>query len=293
MSVTYAYYRFSRFLRARSFDPKAAFRQYETTAAWRRKTKINELYDETDLTGFETIRRLMPQWIGRRDLNGVPICVYAVSEIPVKSVLSVQQKDPNLSSVFLSAEYMTEFVQPLCTQLSPNGVQIARSVNIVDLSGVGLGLFWNLRKLLQTSSNMATAHYPESVERIFVIGAPSFFPTIWGFIQRWFEPATTSKIAVLSNAEMTSTLAQYIDLDDLPRRYGGHINWEFGDHPMFDNETEDILGKPLAKSLSGPVRLIDGSQEIIAVGSENGNLRGNVLGRLKANGRTRADSKLD
>lgn len=110
----------------------------------------------------------MPQWIGRRDLNGVPICVYVVSEIPVKSVLSVQQRDPNLSSVFLSAEYMTQFVQPLCSRLASDGVQIARSVNIVDLSGVGLGLFWNLRKLLQTSSSMATAHYPESVERIFV-----------------------------------------------------------------------------------------------------------------------------
>lgn len=144
------------------------------------------MYDNSDMDDFETVRKLvrdgrpwpvslltrafrqLPQWTGRRNLNGIPICVYVVSEIPIKSVLSVQQRDPNLSSVFLPAEYMTQFVQPLCGQMTPDGVQVTRSVNIVDLSGVGVGMFWNLRKLLQTSSSMATAHYPESVERIFV-----------------------------------------------------------------------------------------------------------------------------
>lgn len=92
---------------------------------------------------------------------------------------------------------------------------------------------------------------------------------------------------------MTTTLAQYIDLDDLPQRYGGHLEWKFGDHPMFDQETEDMLSTTLAKNLSGPVRLIDNSQEVIAVGSENGKLRRDMLGRLKMEGRTRADSKLD
>src|SRR5438034_8056022 len=27
-----------------------------------------------------------------------------------------------------------------------------------------------------------------------IIGAPSFFPTVWGWIKRWFDPVTTSKI---------------------------------------------------------------------------------------------------
>ena len=45
------------------------------------------------------------------------------------------------------------------------------SVFIIDLSGVGVQHFWNLRAHLQRASTMATLHYPESVDKIFV----SFF----------------------------------------------------------------------------------------------------------------------
>jgi len=45
---------------------------------------------------------------------------------------------------------------------------MSKSVNLIDLSGVGVKHFWNLRHHLQKSSTMATAHYPETVEKIFV-----------------------------------------------------------------------------------------------------------------------------
>lgn len=126
-----------------------------------------------------------------------------------------------------------------------------------------------------------------------VIGAPSFFPTIWGFIQRWFEPATTSKIVVLSGSEVTNTLAQHIDLEDVPRRFGGSLDWDFGDHPLLDQETEDLLSKSVSKKLRGPVRLVNESQKIMAVGSEGGKCRRDSMGRLQMEGRSRADSKLN
>ena len=44
------------------------------------------------------------------------------------------------------------------------------------------------------ASNLATAHYPETLDRIFVVGAPSFFPTIWQWAQRWFDPITVVRV---------------------------------------------------------------------------------------------------
>lgn len=69
----------------------------------------------------------------------------------------------------------------------------------------------NLKAHMQDASLLATAHYPETLDRIFLIGAPSFFPTVWGWVKRWFDPITVSKIFILSAANTKSTLLEYID----------------------------------------------------------------------------------
>lgn len=92
--------------------------------------------------------------------------VYVVSQVEADDILALHKTDPALSSIFLAAEYVTQFVQPLCGKLQHE--RINTSINIIDLSHVGVSPFWRLRKLLSTASNMATAHYLETVKRIYV-----------------------------------------------------------------------------------------------------------------------------
>ena len=47
-------------------------------------------------------------------------------------------------------------------------------------------------------------------------------------------PPEQSKIFILSEKNMRSTLEQYVDLDNLPKKYGGNLDWEFGDMPALD-----------------------------------------------------------
>jgi hypothetical protein len=47
-------------------------------------------------------------------------------------------------------------------------VPVTNSVNIVDISGVGLSQFWSLKGHMQDASTLATAKYPETLDRIFV-----------------------------------------------------------------------------------------------------------------------------
>lgn len=92
--------------------------------------------------------------------------VYVVSQVKGEDILVLYKVDPALSSVFLAAEYVTQFVQPFCAELQHQ--YITTSINIIDLSNVGVPTFWSIRKLLNTASNMATAHYPETVKKISV-----------------------------------------------------------------------------------------------------------------------------
>ena len=78
---------------------------------------------------------------------------------------------PRLLRVFALYEYLATFMVQLCTSLRDRSnpeTPITQSNNIVDISGVGLKQFWNLRGHMQDASVLATAHYPETLDRIFV-----------------------------------------------------------------------------------------------------------------------------
>lgn len=81
-----------------------------------------------------------------------------------------------LLNLFALYENLLNFVMPLCSSLPrPNPeTPIVTSTNIVDVSGVGLKQFWNLKSHMQDASVLATAHYPETLDRIFVSSSTTY-----------------------------------------------------------------------------------------------------------------------
>ena len=83
---------------------------------------------------------------------------------------------PRLLRLFSLYEYLAGFMSDLCSSLHDRPypeTPIGMTNNIVDISGVGLKQFWNLRGHMQDPSQLATAHYPETLDRIFVRSYPS------------------------------------------------------------------------------------------------------------------------
>ncbi|KAL2070231.1 hypothetical protein VTL71DRAFT_13257 [Oculimacula yallundae] len=247
-----------RFLRARRFAVADAFQQFQDTEDWRKANQLDTLYETIDLQQYEETRRLYPQWTGRRDRRGIPVYVYEVKHLNAKTMSAYEKSAKETSSkattdgktpakllrLFALYENLIRFVMPLCTALTDREhprTPITQSNNIVDISGVGLKQFWNLRGHMQDASTLATAHYPETLDRIFIIGAPAFFPTVWGWIKKWFDPITTSKIFILSHADMKKTLESFIDPVNIPKKYGGQLDYTFGDLPVFDPAISKVI----------------------------------------------------
>jgi hypothetical protein len=183
--------------------------------------------------------------------------------------------------LFALYENLTRFNMPFCTQLLDRDhpeVPITLSTNIVDISGVGLKQFWNLKQHMQAASQLATAHYPETLDRIFVIGAPAFFSTVWGWVKRWFDPITVSKIFILGSHEVKSVLEQYIEPKNIPKKYGGELDYSFGElgNPdpnwtgvvEFENGHKTFPSGPLLWEEDGNGRLV-----CVAKGSKDGKPR--------------------
>ncbi|CAG8191174.1 unnamed protein product [Penicillium nalgiovense] len=267
-----------RFLRARRFDVEGAWAQFKDTEDWRKDNAIEKLYENISVDSYEAARRMYPQWTGRRDRRGIPIYVFQIRHLDNKAVAAYNSTmttgtpethktstvPARLLNLFALYENLLRFVMPLVSALPrPNPeTPIVTSTNIVDVSGVGLKQFWNLKSHMQDASVLATAHYPETLDRIFIIGAPSFFPTVWGWIKRWFDPGTTSKIFILSAAEVEPTLTSFMEPSSIPKQYGGELDWSWGDMPNLDEPSRELLRgieQPLAKGqtrkdiLKGPI----------------------------------------
>ncbi|EPS34437.1 hypothetical protein PDE_09401 [Penicillium oxalicum 114-2] len=267
-----------RFLRARRFDVEGAWGQFKDTEDWRKENAIEDLYANIAVDKYEASRRMYPQWTGRRDRRGIPVYVFEIRHLDSKSMTAyndtmntakpdTHQKSsvpPRLLTLFALYENLLNFVMPLCSALPrPNPeTPIVSSTNIVDVSGVGLKQFWNLKSHMQDASVLATAHYPETLDRIFIIGAPSFFPTVWGWIKRWFDPNTTSKIFILSASEVKSTLTSFMEPSSIPKQYGGELEWQWGGMPNLDAPAHELLhsleqpaadGSSKKELLKGPI----------------------------------------
>jgi hypothetical protein len=196
----------SRFLRARRFQVQDAFKQFKDTEDWRKATQLDQLYETIDVEQYNETRKLVrhftllpalpeyiltdlswqyPQWTGRRDRRGIPVYVYEVRHLNSKTMAAYEksavhthskaqgdgQTPAKLLRLFALYENLIRFVMPLCTALTDREypeTPITQSNNIVDISGVGLKQFWNLRTHMQDASTLATAHYPETLDRIFV-----------------------------------------------------------------------------------------------------------------------------
>ncbi|KAM0274268.1 hypothetical protein ACHAQH_008027 [Verticillium albo-atrum] len=291
-----------RYLRARRWHPADALTQFADTESWRAANDIDLLYKTIDLSAYDASRRLYPQWTGRRDRRGIPLYVFEIKTLDSKAVADYEKQGKDgkaiseaksdgrtpqgLLRLFALYENLTRFNMPFCTQLQDRefpGTPITMSTNIVDIHGVSLRQFWNLKNHMQAASQLATAHYPETLDRIFVIGAPGFFTTVWGWIKRWFDPITVSKIFILSEAEVKPTLEAFIDPANIPTKYGGQLEFKFGDMPLNDPSWEGNVKweNGHAGFQSGPMVWRDSADgtrvECVGLGASEGTLRNEVI----------------
>lgn len=113
-----------------------------------------------------------------------------------------------------------------------------------------------------------------------IIGAPVFFSTVWGWIKRWFDPVTVSKIFILSHAEVLPTLGAFIAAEDIPKQYGGGLDFTWGEMPNLDPKIRALAAWEAGFTAfpKGPVywRPVDAGGkrlECVAVGSVDKQLR--------------------
>lgn len=97
-----------------------------------------------------------------------------------------------------------------------------KAIVVFDMNGFGLkNMDWQCVLFLV---KCLEAYYPESLQRIYVHGAPWIFKGIWQVLQPMLDPVVRDKIKFSSKAH---ELADYIPAEKLRTGMGGTLDWDW------------------------------------------------------------------
>lgn len=212
----------------------------------REVNRLCSFYEKIDVHAYEETRSLVsspahpdstrtehftqyPYWVGRRYKRGQPICMFDAAKLGSKTMaafkkssakLEVKRSDLKMPGIvstemlraFTKINTLTRFVMPLCSAVPSRkylDIAVTKMLCVVDISGMGLRQFWNLRGYLQNLSRLVGINYPEILDHVLVrfspaslhfqsvttitkslngmyqvIGAPSYFPIVWSWIKK-------------------------------------------------------------------------------------------------------------
>ncbi|KAL8728360.1 MAG: hypothetical protein Q9181_005370 [Wetmoreana brouardii] len=293
-----------RFFTARKCDIHEAYNQFQEAHATREANDVLGFFNRMDVDDYEETRKLYPHWVGRRDKRGLPICIFDFGKLDSKTMnayrrasasihgMSIDPKaehavSPELLRSSVVYDSLTRFVLPLCSGTPGGPDPVHKTLQLVDITGIGIRQVWNLRSYVQDLARLLSRNYPEILDHVFIIGAPTYFSTIWGWIKNWVDPGTVEKLQVLSHAEVLPTLKEYIDLANIPTRFGGQFKYEIG----MSYDLDPVIARRLVwppgseeKFPMGPVKWTqtdDGCKLAIAVGSQGGKERSQKLAVIR------------
>lgn len=263
-----------RFLRARRFDVEKAIEQFTATDSWRKEIGLEHLFRTCSADELAQSRRHYPRFLGRRDKHGRPIFVLRPGSLDSerqKEMFSIPSKR-QFERIAILTELMNRLWLPMASfllakehpveeeskkDINDNPRIISEVTSIVDLGGASLGMMWTLRNHLKQASVLNSAHYPETLGTLALVNVPAFFTTIWGWIQKWFDEGTRNKMFIVdANQLKQGKLHEIIHPFDLPKVYGGELEWKYEDEPNIEQEIASLLGAKEAPD--GPAEWKDG-----------------------------------
>lgn len=256
-----------RFLRARSFSVQKALEQFERSSAWRQSHKVDSTYETFPIAEFESSKLSYPRWNGRRDRLGRPVYIYRLASLVDHSKeLMADPEERRYQRIISLTEYLVRFVLPLCSDMTEDK-SVDCVTTIIDLEGISISSMWTLKSHIQQSISLTTGNYPETINTICVVNAPSFFPRIWMWVKGMFDEGTKNKVHLTgSGPDQGKELLEIISAENLPKCYGGEMEWKYEDEPMLDEEIKAKIG---ASAVQGPVVWKDGKMVTLGEGERD------------------------
>ena len=166
------------------------------------------------------------------DKAGRPVYVERSGHIDVDSMFLLTDLERLLDYHIWCTETGTR--ERITTQSAATGRPITSLVSVLDLEGMTMKQAGAAtRSYIGRASSLDSAYYPETLGKMLVINAPTFFTAVWALIKVMLDERTVRKIEILGGpAAWRPRLVEVCGEANIPVEYGGPVKIPGGLFPQ-------------------------------------------------------------
>lgn len=150
--------------------------------------------------------------------DGRPIYIESLGKLDPTALYAITSKERLLQHLVWEYEKSLSTRLPACSAAA--GHPVETFCTILDLQGVSITNFYNVKDYVFAASSIGQDRYPETLGKFYIINAPWAFSAVWTVIKPWLDEVTVKKINILGSGYKDELLKQ-IPPENLPKQYGG------------------------------------------------------------------------
>jgi len=237
----------ARWLIARKWDMEASIKMYIDSITWREKENINSIFEW--IPKMKTFKFLNDYWPNSilpdksaqfRTYDGYLVVYEKLCAITPHILQAVSLQDLRNFHIYIQ-ELTTRERKRICEE-EKSADQYAPVVYVQDLEDLTMShLTRQNYSMMNSFTDIDSLNYPETVRKVFIINAPAAFTVGWKISQKFLDPATIDKVAILGT-EFKAELLKVIPPASLPEEYGGTLHYKIKGGGSF-KEIKAILPK--------------------------------------------------
>ena len=104
------------------------------------------------------------------------------------------------------------------------GKYVGKGLYVMDLKGFALSkhFTYDTREFIKSFIGVASANYPETIYKTYMINAPFIFRTAWAFISKFLDERQVAKFSIMGGPkEYLPKLLEVMDIENIPTQFGG------------------------------------------------------------------------
>lgn len=164
------------------------------------------------------MHQIYPQYYHKVDKEGRPIWIEQLGKVDFTALNKVTTQERLLRNLVFEYEKFLIERLPACS--AAVGHPVETSCSILDLKGVGISTFFQVKAYVGEVTNVGQNYYPETMGKFYIINAPWGFSTVWSVVKGWLDPVTAAKIEILGSGYKPKLLENIAE-ENLPPELQG------------------------------------------------------------------------
>lgn len=204
-------------------NEQRAASSWKYTQKWRQEGSVWNIHTLPN-PWYVQIREAYPHYIHGFSKGGYPVVYERPGKMKLKVLLRSGCSISDMTRWYtFFMEYLSNCVEP------PEGLREGPwgFVVVMDMQGAGISLLSSdVLSYLKQAGEINSAHYPLSMKRSLLINAGSLVANVWKGVRKVLPESVHTEVY-----KSPSSLTEFIDIDQIPREYGGISPYQLGRHP--------------------------------------------------------------